>query len=41
MWNSASNAWALTFSNKFDIQVEAKGKNLASDQLYQQKVANE
>jgi len=41
MWNSASNAWALTFSDKFDIQVEAKGKNLASDQLYQQKVANE
>jgi UV DNA damage repair endonuclease len=41
MWNRASNAWALTFSNKFDIQVEAKGKNLASDQLYQQRVNNE
>ena len=38
MWNQASNAWAITFSDKFDIQVEAKGKNLASDQLYQQRV---
>jgi hypothetical protein len=30
------NAWALGFRDKFDIQVEAKGKNLASQQLYEQ-----
>jgi hypothetical protein len=30
------NAWALTFCDQFDIEVEAKGKNLASEQLYQQ-----
>jgi UV DNA damage repair endonuclease len=41
MWNSASNAWALTFSEKFDIQVEAKGKNLASAQLYNQSIKDE
>ena len=41
LWNRASNAWAATFSSDFDIQVEAKGKNLASDQLYQQRVASE
>ena len=41
LWNRASNAWALTFSPYFDIQVEAKGKNLASDQLYQQRMLNE
>ena len=35
-WNSAVNKWALGFANNFDIQVEAKGKNLASQQLYDQ-----
>ena len=30
MWNTAVNEWAATFSPEFDIQVEAKGKNLAS-----------
>jgi len=41
MWNRASNDWALTFGPNFDIQVEAKGKNLASEQVYQQRIANE
>jgi UV DNA damage repair endonuclease len=35
-WNTAVNDWALSFSDNFDIQVEAKGKNLASQQLYEQ-----
>ena len=35
-WNHAVNDWALTFADNFDIQVEAKGKNLATDQLYEQ-----
>ena len=30
MWNNAVNEWALSFRDDFDIQVEAKGKNLAS-----------
>jgi UV DNA damage endonuclease len=34
--NRATNAWALTFLDNFDIQVEAKAKNLAAEQLYQQ-----
>ncbi len=34
-WNHAVNDWALGFSDNFDIQVEAKGKNLASEQLYE------
>lgn len=33
MWNRAVNQWALSFTDKFDIQVEAKGKNLASHLL--------
>jgi UV DNA damage repair endonuclease len=33
MWNRAVNAWAADFSTDFDIQVEAKGKNLARDQF--------
>lgn len=37
-WNHAVNAWALGFADNFDIQVEAKGKNLASEQLYLQHV---
>jgi UV DNA damage endonuclease len=36
MWNSAVNDWALDFGEQFDIQVEAKGKNLASFALYEQ-----
>ena len=32
--NEQANDWALSFWNKFDIQCEAKGKNLASQQLY-------
>ena len=35
-WNSAVNSWVLGFADRFDIQVEAKGKNLASQQLYEQ-----
>ena len=38
-WNSAVNDWVLGFRDQFDIQVEAKGKNLARDQLYQQCLA--
>ena len=34
--NRAVNNWALSFSENFDIQVEAKGKNMASEQLYRQ-----
>jgi len=34
MWNTACNDWALTFAPTFDIQCEAKSKNLASEQLY-------
>jgi len=34
--NKAVNDWALSFSENFDIQVEAKGKNMASEQLYRQ-----
>ena len=35
-WNQESNAWALTHWAWADIMVEAKGKNLASQQLYEQ-----
>jgi UV DNA damage repair endonuclease len=35
MWNDAVNDWAMTFADQWDIQVEAKGKNLARDQIYQ------
>ena len=38
-WNSAVNEWVLGFRDQFDIQVEAKGKNLASEQLYEQYIA--
>lgn len=34
-WNHAVNDWAASFAAQFDIQCEAKGKNLARDQLYQ------
>ena len=36
MWNKASNVWALAHSEWADIQVEAKGKNLASFALYEE-----
>lgn len=35
-WNTAANSWALSFWEKFDIQCESKGKNLASKKLYEQ-----
>jgi UV DNA damage repair endonuclease len=38
-WNSAVNAWVLGFADQFDIQCEAKGKNLASEQLYEQYIS--
>jgi len=38
-WNRVVNDWALTFADQWDIQCEAKGKNLARDQLYQQWLA--
>ena len=34
--NRAVNDWALTFLQNFDIQTEAKGKNMAQEQLYRQ-----
>ena len=34
MWNESVNEWALSFSDNFDIMVEAKGKNLASFKLF-------
>lgn len=34
--NKQANAWALSFWSQFDIQCEAKAKNLASEQLYDQ-----
>jgi hypothetical protein len=34
--NHKSNAWALSFNDSFDIQTEAKGKNMAAQQLYEQ-----
>jgi UV DNA damage repair endonuclease len=33
-WNHAVTDWAVTFADAFDIQCEAKGKNLASEQVY-------
>ena len=33
--NEKANAWALSFWSQFDIQCEAKAKNLASEQLWQ------
>jgi UV DNA damage repair endonuclease len=38
-WNSAVNEWALSFGDQFDIQCEAKGKNMARDGLVKQLVA--
>jgi UV DNA damage repair endonuclease len=38
-WNTAVTDWALTFADQFDIQCEAKGKNLASGQVYEQYIS--
>ena len=35
-WNRATNDWALSFLESFDIMCESKGKNLASFSLYEQ-----
>lgn len=35
-WNKAVNQWAGGFAEMFDIQCEAKGKNLASLRLFQE-----
>jgi UV DNA damage endonuclease len=35
MWNKASNKWALEHLEWADMMVEAKGKNLASQRLYE------
>jgi len=35
-WNTASNEWALSFLDHFDIMAESKGKNLASFALHEQ-----
>ena len=35
-WNQATNKWALSFLDDFDIMCESKGKNLASRALYEQ-----
>ena len=34
--NKKVNDWALSFGEHFDIQREAKGKNMAAEQLYNQ-----
>jgi len=36
--NRATNAWALTFLDNFDIVCECKGKNLGAEQLWNQAV---
>ena len=38
--NKDANTWALSFWKDFDIQCEAKAKNLASEQLYLQALSN-
>jgi UV DNA damage endonuclease len=37
-WNQPVTDWALTFWDRFDIQCESKGKNLASEQVYRRAV---
>ena len=37
-WNEPVTDWALTFWDQFDIQCESKGKNLASEQVYNRAV---
>jgi UV DNA damage repair endonuclease len=39
-WNRKVNQWALSFNDQFDIMCESKGKNIASRQLYDQKLSN-
>jgi UV DNA damage endonuclease len=39
--NTETNQWALSFWNHFDIQCEAKAKNLASAQLYAQSTVSD
>ena len=34
-WNTAVNDWALSFNNNFDIMLESKAKNLASQKLFE------
>jgi UV DNA damage repair endonuclease len=34
-WNTAVNEWAVQFNEHFDIMCEAKGKNLASQTVYE------
>jgi UV DNA damage endonuclease len=38
--NKDVNAWALSFWKDFDIQCEAKAKNLASEQLWSQAISS-
>jgi len=38
--NRKVNDWALSFRENFDIQTEAKGKNMAAEQLYRQWLEN-
>jgi len=38
-WNTAVTDWALSFWDQFDIQCESKGKNLASQQVYERAIA--
>jgi UV DNA damage endonuclease len=38
--NRKVNDWALSFGEHFDIQTEAKGKNMAAEQLYRQYLEN-
>ena len=37
-WNQPVTDWALSFWDRFDIQCESKGKNLASGQVYNRAV---
>jgi len=37
-WNKPVTDWALQFWDRFDIQCESKGKNLASEQVYNRAV---
>jgi UV DNA damage endonuclease len=37
-WNQAATDWVLGFWDQFDIQCESKGKNLASEQVYNRAV---
>ncbi len=39
MWNTAVNDWAVTHCEWADLMVEAKGKNLASQQVYEHYIA--